>query len=252
MADQYARHLNFESVTNFRDLGGYKARSGKKVAWRRIYRSGEFSKIIRSDFDRLTGEIGLASVIDLRSAFERERQGLGLLSGAGINYYNISFLADGGDNKANERRYKDFSNMGEFYVYLVGKRRFGQCIVEALEIIAEAKNHPLVFNCAIGKDRTGILAGVLLSALGVADADIIEDYTLSAPYMGELISQKESLPEIDAAVKALPGFFWEAVPESMAMLLAEIKRECGSTAGYLKENGAESSLVARLGKALLV
>ncbi len=252
MVEQYSRHLNFESVTNFRDLGGYRTRDGRTVAWRRLFRSGEFSKITRNDFDRLTGEIGLASVLDLRSAIERERQGIGLLSGTGIMFHNISFLSDGGDQRGDVRRYTDFSSMGEFYVYLVGKREFGQRIVKALEIIAEAGNHPLVFHCAIGKDRTGILAAVLLSVLGVEDEEIIEDYALSGPYMVELISRKDSWPEIAAAVKALPGYFWEAVPESMDSLLTTFKKEYGSAVGYVEAQGSESSLISRLENALLV
>jgi protein-tyrosine phosphatase len=252
MAEQYIRHLNFASVTNFRDLGGYKARGGRTVAWRRVYRSGEFSKMTRSDYDRLTGEIGLASVLDLRSTFERERQGMGLLSTAGIRHHPVPFIADGGDQNGDVRRYRDFSSMGEFYVYLVGKPEFGRRVIEALEVIAAPENHPLVFHCAIGKDRTGILAAVLLSALGVADKDIIEDYTLSAPYMVELISRKNIWLEIAIAVKVLPGYFWEAAPESMVMLLTEIRKEHGSAAGYLKAHGADSSLVKRLENALLV
>lgn len=252
MAEQHSRHLNFESVTNFRDLGGYRTRTGRTVAWRRLFRSGEFSKITRDDFGRLTREIGLASVIDLRSAFERERQGIGLLAEASIRYHAISFLIDGGDRKGDERRFRGFSSMGEFYVYLTGKKEFGQRIIDALEIIAEVENHPLVFHCAIGKDRTGILAAVLLSALGVEDEDIIEDYALSAPYMIELISSKNRHPEIDATVKVLPEFLWEATPESMALFLATLVREYGSVKGYLESHGAEPSLINRLETALLV
>jgi protein-tyrosine phosphatase len=252
MTDQYPRHIKLEAVTNFRDLGGYQARGGRTLAWRRVYRSGEFSRMTRNDFDRLTGEIGLASILDLRSTIERARQGTGLLSAAGIRHHPVPFIADGGDRNSDLRRYKDFSSMGEFYVYLVGKPEFGRRIIEALEVIAAPENHPLVFHCAIGKDRTGILAAVLLSALDVADEDIIEDYTLSAPYMVELISYKDKDPEIATAVKVLPGYFWEAVPESMNLLLSTLKKEYGSTVGYLKENGADSSLVKRLEKALLV
>jgi protein-tyrosine phosphatase len=251
MAERYSRQINFESVINFRDLGGYKARGGRMVAWRRLFRSGELHHMTRSDFNRLTGEIRLASVIDLRSAIERERQGIGLLSEAGVKYHSVSFLSDGGDRKANEQRYSNFSNMGEFYIYLVRKREFGQQIIEALKIIAASENHPLIFHCAIGKDRTGILAAILLNILGAGDEDIITDYSLSAPYMAELIGRKDSEPEIAQAVKVLPAYFWEAAPESMALFLAELRREYGSARGYVEAQGAEPSLIERLEAALL-
>jgi protein-tyrosine phosphatase len=252
MAEQYSRQIIFDSVPNFRDLGGYRTRGGRTVAWRRLFRSGELSSMTRGDFNRLTGEIRLASVIDLRSAIERERKGTGLLSEARIRYHSISFITDGGDLRGEERRYKDFSNMGEFYIYLVRKREFGQRILDALKIIAVPENHPLMFHCTIGKDRTGILAAILLNILGVGDEDIIADYSLSAPYMVELVNRKDSEPEIAQAVKVLPGYFWEAAPESMALFLSTIKREYGSARGYLIAQGAEPSLISRLEKALLV
>jgi len=252
MAKQFSRRIDFDSVENFRDLGGYKARGGRKVAQRRVFRSAELARMTRNDFDRLTKDIRLASVIDLRSAGERERQGTGMLAGTNIRFHHISFLANGGDPKADEKRFTEFPNMGHFYVYLIKKSRFGQQLVEALKIIASPENHPLIFHCAVGKDRTGLLAAILLSVLGVADEDIIEDYALSGPAMQAVIKRLSSKPETAGMVTRVPAFFWEAAPEAMALLLDSLRKEYGSTEGYLKENGADSSLVKRLGKALLV
>ena len=115
----------------------------------------------------------------------------------------------------------------------------------------EPENHPLVFNCAIGKDRTGILAAILLSVLGVKDEDIIEDYSLSTPYMEELLERIRSDPEIARAIEPLPAYFWEAAPESMSLFLSTLRREYGSMRDYLKAQGAESSLIQSLESALL-
>ncbi len=252
MVKKYSREINFDNVPNFRDLGGLRARGGRSVVRRRVFRSSEFSNMTRNDYDRLTKEIRLAAVIDLRSAEERERQGIGLLSETGIKFHNISFLTDGGNKNADEKRFTEFPGMGEFYVYLVKNKWFGQRIVEALEIIAAPENHPLVFHCAVGKDRTGLLAAFLLSALGVADKDVIEDYALSGPPMQIIIKRLNSKPETAGFVTRIPAYFWGAAPESMDLLLATLKKDYGSTVGYLKENGADSSLVKRLEKALLV
>lgn len=250
MSELYSRHIKFEHVINFRDLGGYRARDGYTVAWRRLFRSGEFRNMTRSDFNLLTGEIGVTSVIDLRSSIEVERQGVGLLSEADIRYHNISFLA-GGNREEDERLFKEFTNMGEFYLHLVRKSEFGERIAAALEIIAEPENHPLVFHCAIGKDRTGILAAVLLSVLGVKDEDIIEDYSLSAPYMEELLERINNDPEMAKAIKPLPDYFWKAAPESMALFLSTLRREYGSVRDYVKAQGVEPSLIKRLESSLL-
>jgi protein-tyrosine phosphatase len=251
MTETYKRLLEFKSVTNFRDLGGYRTRQGRTVAWRRVFRSGEFARISPKECRRLTEEIKLASVVDLRSPFEIERQGKGLLAESGIRYHNVAFITADGDREANERRYRTLNNMGEFYVELIRYREYGQRIIEALELIAEPKNHPLVFHCAVGKDRTGILAAVLLNVLGIEDKDVIEDYSLSGLYMQELLKNLEKDAEFAEGAKGLPDFFWKASPESMELLLATFRKEYGSVVDYLKVMGAEKSLVKRLEKALL-
>jgi len=250
MTEKYSRHLRFDSVTNFRDIGGYRTRQGYTIAWRRVFRSGEFARITRSDLKRLMEEISPASVVDLRSQFEVERQGIGLISEAGIKYHNICFMTDD-DPGANASRYAHCTNMGEFYLEMARQKDYGKRIIEALEVIADPKNHPIVFHCAVGKDRTGMLAAVLLSLLGVAEKDIIEDYALSEPYMDELLAKLRNNPGENGGVLPIPDYFWKASPESMALFLSTLCKEYGSMNDYLTAHGAASSLPKRLQKALL-
>jgi len=252
MTEKYARHLRFESVLNFRDIGGYPARDGRTIAWRRIFRSGEFRNMTREDLARLTGELGVVSVIDLRSGNELQNHGKGPLEDADIKYCNIAFMTDDDDPGANASRYAHCTNMGEFYLEMARQKDYGQRITEALEIIAEPENHPLVFHCAVGKDRTGMLASVLLSLLGVAEKDIIEDYALSEPYMDELLARLKNNPQKNDPPLDIPEYFWKASPESMKLFLSTLRKEYGSINGYLNVMGMESSLPARLEKALLV
>ncbi len=245
------RSITFESIHNFRDIGGYRTQDGHQVAWRHLFRSGDLRRISSSDLTRLKEEIGLTSVIDLRSPIELKDRTTDPLSEAGIRYYNIPFITDSGDRSEEEKLFKQFTNMGEFYVHLVQHAEFGKRLVQALTIIAEPDNHPLVYHCAVGKDRTGILTAVLLSILGVRDEDIIEDYTLSAPYMEELISRMSTDSEMAKVTEHLPGYFWKAAPESMATFLSTLQREYGSVRGYLEVQGIEPSLFNILEKALL-
>jgi protein-tyrosine phosphatase len=237
---------------NFRDIGGYPARRGRTVAWRRVYRSGEFRNLTREDLHRLTKELRVGCVIDLRSDFEVKKHGNGLLAEAGLKYHNIIFMANGGDPEANAKRYEHCTNMGEFYIELVQQKEYGRKIVEALEVIAEPENYPLVFHCAVGKDRTGMLAAMLLSLLGVGNADIIEDYTLSEPYMDELLARLKNNPPKNDPPLDIPDYFWKAPAESMKLLLAMLKKEYGGVAGYLKAMGMPASLPAQLKKGLLI
>ena len=251
MTEKYSRHLGFKSVTNFRDIGGYRTREGNTVAWRRVFRSGEFRNLTQDDFNRLTNELGVVSVIDLRSGIELQNNGKGLLEGSEIKYCNIAFMTDD-DPGANASRYAHCTNMGEFYLEMARQKDYGQRITEALEIIAEPENHPLVFHCAVGKDRTGMLASVLLSLLGVAEKDIIEDYALSEPYMDELLARLKNNPQKNDPPLDIPEYFWKASPESMELFLNTIRKEYGSIAGYLKSMGSADSLTERLKAALLV
>jgi len=248
----YSRHIKFEEVLNFRDLGGYRTRGGHMVAWRRLFRSGELHHMTSRDITRLKEEIRLRSVIDLRSSIRLEQLGVGPLNEVGVKYYNVPFIiiTDSDDDKEKEL-FRGFSNSGEVYLYRVRNKEYGRRIIEALEIIAEPDNHPLVFHCNAGKDRSGILAAIVLGILGVADEDIIEDYTLTAPYMKEFINRWNNDPKTAEVHKNLPEYQLEASPESMALFLSTLKREYGSVRGYVEAQGAEVSLIHRLEKALL-
>jgi len=242
----YPRHIRFEAVFNFRDLGGYWTRGGQTVAWRRLFRSSELHHMTSHDIIQFKEEIRLRSVIDLRSS--RQLEPFSPLNEVGVEYYNIPLIDRGNDK---ENVYQDFSNMGEVYSYLVRHEEFSRRVVEALEIIAEPDNLPLVFHCSAGKDRTGVLTAIVLGILGVTDEDIIEDYTLTAPYMKELINRWNNDPKAAEALENVPEYLLEASPESMTFFLSTLKREYGSVRGYIEAYGAEVSLIHRLQTALL-
>ena len=242
----YPRHIRFEAVFNFRDLGGYWANGGRTLAWRRLFRSSELHHMTSHDIVQLKEEIRLRSVIDLRSS--RQLEPFSPLNEVGVEYYNIP-LVDRGIEKENV--YQGFSNLGEIYSYRVRHAEFSRRVIEALEIIAEPDNLPLVFHCSAGKDRTGVLTAIVLGILGVTDEDIIEDYTLTATYMKELINRWNNDPITAEVLKNVPGYIWEASPESMTFFLSTLKREYGSATGYVEAHGAEVSLIHRLETALL-
>jgi protein-tyrosine phosphatase len=254
MNQSYPRHINFESVPNFRDLGGYRTRDGRAVAWRRLFRSAALHSMSRPDIARLNEDIRPRAVLDLRTPREPNKQrGISLLGEMGARYYNVPFRPESPDYVKQETElFRDATDMGELYLYRIRQPEFGKKLVDSLELIADRNNHPLVFHCSVGKDRTGVLAAMLLAAAGVIDEDIIHDYTLSAPFMPEIRDRTRNDPAAPPEAKELPDFQWEASAESMARFLALLRREYGSAAGYLKAQGADNSLPQRLEEALLV
>ncbi len=220
------------------------------VAWRRLFRSGELNLMTESDLVILSKDLGVISVIDLRSDLEIKKNGLGLLTNSPIRHHNISLISDGGDRQANIKRFKGFTDMGEFYAHLIQKPDFGQKLIAALEIIAEPANHPLVYHCSAGKDRTGILTIILLSTLGVLDNDIMADYCLSAPSTELVYNRIKSDPQL-ALDSGLPDYFWRVTPQTVSIFLAGIRTRYGSARNYIEDQGAHNSLAHRLQKALL-
>src|SRR5258708_37584439 len=70
MSDSLNRHLNLTGASNFRDLGGYPARDGRPVRWRRIFRCSHLGQLTEDDIDALR-TLGLKSAFDLRGTEER-------------------------------------------------------------------------------------------------------------------------------------------------------------------------------------
>jgi|SRR5215831_5924869 len=249
-----SRHIHFESVPNFRDLGGYRTRDGRTVAWRRLFRSAALHKMNDHEMARLTHEISPRVVIDLRSPRDPDKNPEALLlKEIGARYHPIPFRPDSVSYVKDEMTtHANATNMGAIYLRRITEEPFGKRLVDALEIIAERDNYPLIFHCSAGKDRTGVLSAMVLAAMGVVDEDVVEDYTLSTPFMNEIRARMTSDPETASGVKDLPDFQWKAAAESMTVLLLLLRRKYGSVDGYLKAHKASSSLVDRLKAALLV
>jgi protein-tyrosine phosphatase len=252
--EEYSRDIIFENILNFRDIGGYRTRDGRTVAWRRNFRSGDPRHMTVNDAKKISEELGIKTILDLRtpSDFEKSWE-IGLLEKIGAKYYNIPYRpGDASYYQKEMEMYTTCSNMGQVYLHRMRDKAFGKRVVESLEIIAVSDNHPLVFHCGAGKDRTGILAAMVLAVLGVRERDIINDYTLTNPYMEETRNRINNDPGAPEEIKNLPDITWQAVPESMALFLATLKREYGSVKDYLEAQGATSLLFAKLRKALLI
>lgn len=249
----YPRNIEIEFAGNLRDLGGYRTGKGSRVAWRRLFRSGELRHRTEEDVARLRRETGLASVLDLRSDTEIKEEMVKLLSEGGIRYHNVPLITGGrgpGSDDEDEL-FTRFTNMGEFYMFLLGHEDFSEKLAQALEIIANSENHPILFHCTVGKDRTGILAAAVLNILGVADEDIITDYNLTTQHMPGFIERMKGIPEAEDILAKFPAYIWEASRESMALVLSEIRRDYGSVRGYLEAHGTDPGLFRHLEDVLL-
>ncbi len=241
------REIEFEAIFNFRDLGGYSAHHGRRVARGRVFRSGELRHATQTDLLRLREDVGLKSVLDLRGQDEVARFGLG--PAVDFACYNVPLSTDVG-NAAAVQRVQELGSTGAVYVLSSKDGTYGRRLVECLRTIAQA-SLPIVFHCSAGKDRTGVLAACVLSVLGVADADIVADYTLTGRHMAKHVARLSRNPEDARFLQSLPAWMHGAPAASMELFLSTMRRDYGSIREYLLSRGADEALFERLEEALL-
>jgi len=174
------RVVSMSGGRNFRDLGGYETADGKRVKWGRIYRSGALSALTGSDY-RHFDALGIKVVVDLRSTRERQVEPF---RNSGLRPVLIRSWEYETDGREIARRLIDLGGdvpgirEAIFDIYRDLIWRFAERYREIFTHLV-AEDTPLIFNCAAGKDRTGIAAALILTALGVRQSAVLEDYSLT-------------------------------------------------------------------------
>ena len=167
--------LPLEGTVNTRELGGYPTSDGGRTAYHTFVRSDELSYLSESDADFLVN-YGVSLVVDLRaeSYFQSyPDRSLGNVPIINVPVYEL--LTDEDTN-----RYNELVNAGEYYIervydfVIANETRMCECF----EAMAETDGCVL-FHCQIGKDRTGIVAALLMQLAGCDDYDIISNYMVS-------------------------------------------------------------------------
>lgn len=119
-----------------------------------------------------------------------------------------------------------------------------------LELCADRNRHPIAFYCTAGKDRTGMIAAIVLALCGVKSSDIVEDYTLSANVYAEMNDHKAMVGALSQR-NLNPKTFLGAPPDVMRDTLIAIETEYGSVEGYCDWIGFGSEKQQKLREACL-
>lgn len=184
--------LRFHGNNGTRDLGGYAAEDGKAVLCGKIYRSGELSRIDASARKAIRDKCGVRTIIDLRAPGEVSRRPIPKISG--VCYENIPVLkestlgltADDLSIKDKiitlvDKGWTDRLFMQKVYLQIVSDSYSMNAYRSLFEILLAQKEGAVMFFCSQGRDRTGIAAMLILTALGVSQKTIIDDYLITAP-----------------------------------------------------------------------
>lgn len=238
------RVITMDSLTNFRDLGGYLTVDGKRTKWGRLLRSAAHDSITDRDVVLLQ-KIGLKTVIDYRSSYEvaehadREIDGVAYKSLRPFEDPNATNILDAKQTVSMQSEADAVARLTGINQQLAGDAYCNSIYHEVMNIVLDPAQVPVVQHCTAGKDRVGVGSATILLALGVPRDTIIADYLLS----------NENQVSVSKLSSAAAASGMELTPEMAKMFeaLAKVRAEYlqaffdtidakfGGTEGYLKQ-----------------
>jgi protein-tyrosine phosphatase len=237
------RALAWDACLNARDLGGLVTADGRNLRRGALVRSDQLCRLSDGGRAALVAH-GVRTVIDLRTPAEVERDPDPIWHDHGVDYLLIP--------QQSEQLWREMDGVARTRTErdsLVIDRRSEQ-IVAMSRAVAHAVPGGVLVHCLAGKDRTGIAVALLLSLVGVAEADIAEDYSLSmANLAAELAAAVAAAPDDETRARLERGY--DARPETMLATLAHLRARHGGAAAYLSRAGLSDSDAVRIRERLL-
>lgn len=166
--------VELQGAYNVRDLGGLRTRDGLRTRHGLIYRGDSLDSITPADARILFDKLGIGAIVDLRTKAETELSGL-LFA---VPRYRYSVLVEG---RLGQEPFPSDDPAELAKVYLHNLETGRSAVKGTFEIVAAdlSKGVATLFHCAAGRDRTGIVAALLLSLADVTDGQIAQDYVQS-------------------------------------------------------------------------
>ncbi len=252
--------IELENAVNVRDLGGLPVEGGKRLRTGQLVRSDNLQDLSPSDVTRLVDEIGVTTVVDLRSTGEVTSEGPGPLQAvASVEHLHLSLLPEFGEMTdvakdalaLNRERalQRDPENVADaFYFGYLEDRP--ESVVGALRAVATAPGAALV-HCAAGKDRTGVVIAMALSVLGVPREEIVADYEATGERIVQILDRLRSSPTYAADIDNVPAHEHDPRPDIMRRFLDRLDSDYGGPLGWLGEHGFDRVDAERLRKKLV-
>lgn len=235
---QAGRIVALQGGQNFRDMGGYRTDDGRSVKWRTLYRSGSMHHLTPGDLDTLH-RLGIQTIVDLRSTNERDREPLGEKAGFTPSIFAEHYVfansqlgqALPSSNMAADQARTAFQRAYRFIPYQFANQ-FRAMFAQMLE-----GKVPIIINCSGGKDRTGVAAALVLTALGVPRAVVVEDYLLSKIHFRPRMAAESPVgadrrwqgmaPELMDVLRGVDESYLDAAFDA-------IEQQSGGLTGYLR------------------
>ena len=229
-----------QKLINFRDLGGIITETGKKVKKNKLFRSAALNEITEEDEKELVNK-NLTQIIDFRTEEEIAKAPNKIIKD--VNYLNLDILSGNLDKAVNmEELFKIITEedainfMKKVYVDFINTESAIKGYKSFLESCLLNEEGATLFHCAVGKDRTGFAAALILKVLGVSEEAILEDYMKTEEQRKEenekILEEYRKKGLNEKNLQALFGVREEFLKGSFKA----IKEQYKSFDAYLKEN----------------
>ena len=237
-----------EGVHNFRELGPYPIADGGHIRPGMIYRAGALELMTEADAAWLGDDIHVKTILDLRHPEERTTASAHALH---ERVLPLSIFPEGQTQESLIAELNGLYGMGpspkRYLHYLeVG----GERMAEAFRLFARESAYPVLIHCTAGKDRTGVLVGMIMDVLGASHADIAAEYGLSDASIDRLIdylrSTGRALQGSEAEIRARLS----TPPERMAGFIDLLREEHGGAEAFFLAKGVTAAEIAAVRECL--
>lgn len=238
-----------EGIHNFRELAGYAA-AGGSVRHGRIYRSGALELMTESDRAWLEAGLDIHTILDLRHSDELAlRKGPHPLE-ARVRPHSIfppDLRQEAIIGELNGLYGAGISSERYFHYLSIGGGR----LASAFQLFAVEANYPFLVHCTAGKDRTGVLLGMIMDVLGCSDEDIANEYGLSDANTDRLIEYLvQSGRQLEGSIDEVRARL-ATPPEKMAGFIRLLRGAYGSSADFFLSQGVSEDEIASVRRLLL-
>ena len=171
-------NLAIQGLINARDLGGMKTINGQTVCSKLLIRADALNGLTTKGIQTLVEEYALRTIIDLRTETERREKPDPIIPG--VEYLDIPLFEEETAGITREEnsssQLTSVPDMRLLYRHMVSDDYSLQQMAKAIRTTMGVSDGSVLFHCTAGKDRTGVIAMLMLGILGVSEDDILEDY----------------------------------------------------------------------------